>query len=84
MRKDLRIMRIRRRTAFVTCNGKDLPPEFDDLPPGRYLVEAVDDEAPSLSPEEEVGIEVALESYGHGRVVDARRAREIIDAALRR
>ena len=45
---------MRRRTTFVTWNGKDLPPEFDDLPPGRHLVEAVDDEAPSLSPEEEV------------------------------
>ena len=77
-------MRMRRRTTFVTWNGKDLPPEFDDLPPGRYLVEAADDEVPSLSPGEEAGIEVALESYGHGRVVDATRAREIIDAALRR
>jgi len=47
-------------------------------------VESVDDEAPTLSPEEEAGIEVALESYRQGRVIDAKRAREIIDAALGR
>ena len=34
--------------------------------------------------EEEAGIEAALESYRQGRVVDAKRAREIIDAALGR
>jgi hypothetical protein len=44
-------------------------------------VEAVEDEAPALSPEEEAGIEAALESYRQGRVVDAKRAREIINAA---
>ena len=43
-----------------------------------------DDDAPTLSPEEEAGIEAALESYRQGRVVDARRARQIIDAALGR
>lgn len=69
---------------LVDWNGKDLPAELRELPAGRYLVEAVDEEAPVLSPEEEAGIEAALESYRHGRVVDARRAREILDAALRR
>jgi uncharacterized protein (DUF2141 family) len=72
------------RKTLVTWNGKDLPAEFRDLPAGRYVVEAVDDEAPELSPEEEAGIEAALESYGQGRVVDATRARQIIDAALGR
>ena len=51
---------------------------------GDTSVESVDDEAPTLSPEEEAGIEVALESYRQGRVIDAKRAREIIDAALGR
>jgi hypothetical protein len=68
------------RTArVVTWNGKDVPAE---LPAGRYVVEPVDDEAPPLSPDEEAGIEAALESYRQGRVVDANRARQIIDAAL--
>lgn len=73
-----------RRVRIVTWNGKDLPPEFGELPPSRYVVEAVEDEAPTLTAEEEVGIEAALESYRRGRVVDAKRAREIIDAALGR
>jgi hypothetical protein len=68
----------------VTWNGKDVPSELRDLPPGRYVVEALDDEAPALSPEEEAGIDAALESYRQGRVVDAKRARQIIDAALGR
>jgi hypothetical protein len=58
--------------------------ERRELPAGRYVVEAVDDEAPTLSPDEEAGIEAALESYRQGRVVDAKRARQIIDAALER
>ena len=66
----------------MTWNGKDLPPELRELPAGRYVVEAVEDEAPTLTPEEEEGIEAALESYRKGRVVDAKRAREIINAAL--
>ena len=71
------------RTAQVfTWNGKDVPAELRELPAGRYLVELVEDEAPALSAEEEAGIDAALESYRQGRVVDAKRAREIIGAAL--
>lgn len=73
-----------RRARIVTWNGKDLPSELRELPAGRYVVEAVEDKAPTLSSEEEAGIEAALESYRQGRVVDAKRAREIIDAALGR
>jgi hypothetical protein len=73
-----------RRARVLTWNGKDVPPELRELPAGRYVVEAIEDEVPALSPEEEASIEAALESYRHGRVVDAKRAREIIDAALGR
>lgn len=73
------------RTArVVTWNGKDVPAELRDLPAGRYVVEAIDDAAPALSADDEAGIEAALESYRQGRVVDAKRARQIIDAALGR
>ena len=72
-----------RRTRVVTWNGKDVPPEFLELPTGRYVVEPVE-EAPVLTPEEEAGIEAALESYHQGRVVCAKRAKAIIDAALGR
>lgn len=71
-----------RRARIVTWNGKDIPPELIELPTGRYVVESVvDEEAPVLTPEEEAGIEAALDSYRQGRGVDAKRAREIIDAA---
>ena len=73
------------RTArVVTWNGTDVPAELRELPAGRYVVEAIDDDAPALSPDEEAGIEAALESYRQGRIVDAKRARQIIDAALGR
>lgn len=78
-------MAVMARTArVVTWNGKDVPSELRDLPAGRYVVEAIDDEAPTLSPEEESGLETALESYRQGRVIDAAQARQIIDAALGR
>jgi hypothetical protein len=76
--------RMRRRARVMTWNGKDVPPELRELPAVRYVVEALEDEAPALTPEEEAGIEAALESYPQGRVVDAKRARQIIDAALGR
>ena len=71
---------MRRTARVVTWNGKDVQDELRELPAGRYVVEAIDDEAPLLSPEEEAGIETALESYRQGRVVDAARARQIIVA----
>ena len=65
------------RTRIVSWNGKDVPAELRELPAGRYLVEAVEDEAPRLSSDDEAGIEAALESYRQGRAVAADRAREI-------
>ena len=73
-----------RPARVLIWNGKDVPAELRDLPAGRYVVEPMDEDAPALSPEEEAGIEAALESYRQGRVVDAKRARQIIDAALGR
>jgi hypothetical protein len=73
-----------RHPRVVHWNGKDVPAEMRELPAGRYVVEAVEDDAPLLTPQEEAGIEAALESYRQGRIVDAKRAREIIDAALGR
>jgi hypothetical protein len=73
-----------RHARVVNWNGKDVPVELRELPAGRYIVEAVEDATPALSPEEEAGIEAALESYRQGRVIDAKRAREIIEAALGR
>ena len=73
-----------RRARVVTPNRQGNPPELRELPAGSYVVEPVQEEAPVLTPEEEAGIEAALESYRQGRVVSAKRAREMIGAALRR
>jgi hypothetical protein len=73
-----------RRARIATWNSKDLPLELRDLPAGRYVIEAVEEEAPVLTPEEEAGLDAALESYRPGRAVNAKRAREIINAALGR
>lgn len=72
-----------RRTRVVTWNGKDVPPEFLELPAGRYVVQPVREQALALTPEEEADTEATLQSYRRGRVVDAKRA-EVIDAALGR
>ncbi len=47
------------RVRVVTWNGKDVPPELRELPAGRDVIEAIEDETPALSPEEETGIEAA-------------------------
>jgi len=73
-----------RKPKVVTWNGKDIPAELRDLPAGRYLVEPLDEDAPTLTSEEEAGIEAALESYRRGRIVDAQRAREIIECPCAR
>jgi hypothetical protein len=76
--------RMPRSARVVTWNGKDVPVELRELPAGRYVVEAIDDDPPVLSPDADAGIEEALESYRQGRLVDAKRARQIIDTALGR
>lgn len=65
-------------------NRDDIPLEPRELPARRSVVEPVQEEAPVLTREEEAGIEAGLESYRLGRVVSAKRAREIIDAAIGR
>ena len=42
---------MRRIAKVVTWNGKDVPPELKELPAGRYIVEAVEEEAPALHEE---------------------------------
>jgi hypothetical protein len=60
-----------------------MPEELQQLPPGRYVIESVD-EVPALTDEEEAGIQAAIESVrqGKGLGVDAAKAR--IDRILGR
>jgi hypothetical protein len=65
-------------------NGKDVPEELRELPPGEYVVEPLDAEPPPLSSEEEEGIRRALASRDAGRVVDHDTVRRSIDDLLKR
>ena len=55
-------------TTTLTWNGKELPKELRDLPPGRYVITGVDD-VESLTLAEEEGIRVALDQVRRGDVV---------------
>jgi hypothetical protein len=64
-------------------NGKDLPEELHELPPGTYVVESLD-QPPLLTEEEDAGLSAALGSLraGKGRTLD--QVRQTIDAILQR
>ena len=64
-------------------NGRDIPQELRSLPEGRYVVDAVD-AAPLLSPDEEAGLDAALESLRQGRGVEADTVFHRIEGRLRR
>ena len=67
-------------SVVLHWNGKDVPQELRSLPEGRYVVDA----APDLSPDEDAGLEVALESLRQGRGVDASVVFRRIEESLRR
>ena len=64
-------------------NGKDLPEELRELPPGRYVLEPAD-VVPTLTDDEEEGLRQALASLRAGKGRTAEQVRQTIDAALRR
>jgi hypothetical protein len=64
-------------------NGKDLPEELHDLPPGTYVVEAID-QPPLLTEDEDAGLSAALDSLRAGRGRTLEQVRQRIDAILRR
>ncbi len=69
-------------SVVVKWNGKDLPAELAPLPAGRYVIEPVDD-PPTLTAEEERGLEEALASLRDGRGIDGtdvrRRIEDLVD-----
>jgi hypothetical protein len=69
-----------RRARVVTWNGKDVPPELLELSAGLHVVE---EEPPVLTPEEEAGIEAALESYRPAREPRSRDHRRSAQALKR-
>lgn len=64
-------------------NGKDLPEELRDLPPGTYVVESIE-QPPLLTDEEEAGLSAALASLQAGKGRTLEQVRQTIDTILRR
>ena len=64
-------------------NGKDLPDALRDLPPGDYVLESVD-ELPSMSLEQELGIDAAIDSLDAGKGRTLEQVQQTIGAILRR
>jgi hypothetical protein len=69
--------------VMVHWNGKDVPKELHALPEGRYVIESVD-VAPVLSPDEEAGLEQAIDSLRRGQGVPADAVFSRVEERLRR
>jgi hypothetical protein len=67
----------------VDWDGEHVPEEMRSLPPGRYLVQPLD-EAVALTPEEEEGIRRALASVDAGRGRSLEAVREHVLDTLKR
>jgi hypothetical protein len=67
----------------VDWDGEHVPAKLRSLPPGRYLVERLD-EAVALTPEEEEGIREAMASLEAGRRRSLEAVRENILSTLKR
>lgn len=58
-----------------------MPEELQNLPPGRYVLESID-EVPELTDEQEAGIQAALESVRQGKGVSLEATKARIDRIL--
>ena len=58
-----------------------MPEELQRLPPGRYVLESID-EVPELTDDQEAGIQAALESVRQGKSVSLEAAKARIDRLL--
>ncbi len=69
--------------VVVKWNGNDLPEELRALPAGRYVIEPVD-ELPALMPDEDAGIQTALDALRRGEGVGSAEVQQRLDALLKR
>ena len=65
----------------IHWNGTDLPNGLQTLPPGRYVLQSVDDVA-VLTPEEERRIRAALESLDDGKGLSQKDVRDRVTTLL--
>jgi hypothetical protein len=59
------------RAIIIHWDGKHLPDELRQLPPGRYIVDSISniDDPDDLTPEEEAGIRLALDEAEAGQAL---------------
>jgi len=55
---------------IIDWDGSTLPAELRELPPGRYLVQPLDEERP-LTPEEDAGLRLGLDQLNRGEWIPA-------------
>ena len=55
--------------TIVDWNGREIPDELRSLPPGKYVIERIDD-APALTHAESVGLDAAIASLRQGEGVE--------------
>ena len=71
-------------SRVVEWDGKHVPEEMRTLPPGRYVVEAIDP-ATALTEEEEAGLEEAIRAFDAGDPgVSLEDVRADLDAVLKK
>lgn len=70
-------------SRVVDWDEKNVPEELRSLPPGRYVVEPVD-ESFVLTPEEESGIRQAMDSLEAGQGSSLEEVRSRVLRSLRR
>jgi hypothetical protein len=69
--------------TVLKWNGTDVPDELRKLPQGRYVIESVD-AMPALTPEQEQGLEEALDALDRGEGAELGAVRADLDALVRR
>ena len=69
-------------SRILDWDGKNIPDELQRLPPGRYVLEALDEVA--LTPDEEEGIRKALASLEAGKGLSLQKVQRRATSALKR
>ncbi|HEX2573157.1 MAG TPA: hypothetical protein VH877_26650 [Polyangia bacterium] len=72
------------RLHVVNWNGKDVPPELQELPAGRYVMVEYARDVTDLSPEEDAGITAGLDEIDRGETVSWEDVRADLAVMLNR
>ena len=70
-------------TVVLNFDGKQLPEEMRSLPSGRYVLQSVD-EVPTLTADEEAGLDEAARSLDRGEGLTPEELRVEMGGTIRR